>query len=214
MAYVTLADVKAELGITTTTDDDLLTGYITTAQAIIEAPPPLGTGRVFEASTDTTRYVDVPVTADYYRPTLAGRTASGPLLTLDISDAGDLASITSVTNGDATSVASSAYVTLPRQGGPITALQLLSGGATVWTYTTSPEGAIAITGTGAYSATPPDAIKRACIRLVAWMYRSKDNAGADLPVQTDFGIILPTAIPADVRLILESYRRGRAGGVH
>lgn len=214
MAYATLAQLKAELGITTTTDDTLLTGYLTTAQDIIESPPPLGTGRVFEASSDSTRTVDVPLPSTYYRPTLAGRNLPSPLLMLDVSDAGDLASITSVTNGDGASVSASDYVTLPRQGGPITALQLKAGGDTVWTYTTSPEGAVSITGKWAYSVSPPDAIVRACLRLAVWMYRSKDNAGADQPIQTERGIILPTALPLDVRLILESYRRGRAGGVH
>ncbi len=214
MAYCTLEEVKTELGIAVTTDDTLLEGYIETAQAIIESPPPLGTGRVFEADADSTRYVDVPLQPAYYRSTLAGRTLPGPLLVLDVSDAGDLAAITSILNGDNTIVAASDYVTLPRQGGPITALQLKAYGDTVWTYTGSPEGAIAIEGKWAYSTTPPAAIKQACIWLVVWMYRAKDNAGADDTTRTEHGIILPTTLPPRVQTILESFRRGRTGGVH
>lgn len=198
MAYTTLAAVKRELNIATlnTDDDDLLNGYITLAQRIIEALPPLGTGRVFEAALDTTRYLDAPADS-------CDQSLDGPLYVLFLS--GDLCSITSVVNGDGVTVASSDYVTEPRNQTPYYALRLKSGEGLVWTYDTSPEGAIAITGKWAYATSAPADIARAALRLCVWMYRSRDNAGFDQDIQTDDGLILGAKLPRDIRHIIESY---------
>lgn len=199
MAYTTLAAVKAELGIPTgtTTDDTLLSAYITTAQRIIEAPRPLGTGRVFEASGDTTRVLDAPA-----QPS---SDPEGPSYLLLLTDAGDLCSITTVVNGDGTTVSGSDYVTVPRNRAPYYGIQLKRNAGLTWTYDEDPEGAISITGKWAYSATAPADIARAALRLVVWMYRAKDNAGADQATQTEQGLILPSRMPKDVRETIESY---------
>ncbi len=202
--YTTLSACKAELQIDTgdTTDDALLNGYITTAQRIIEAPPPLGTGRVFEAASDTTRYADAP----WLRGDLLDPDSSAYVLPLW--HIGDLCAITTVVNGDGTTIPSTAYVTEPRYKTPYYVLRLKRAGGYIWTFSDNPEAAIAITGKWAYSTSASADIARATLRLVVAYYRSKDNAGAgdDKPLQTAQGVILPIAIPPDVKAIIASYQ--------
>ncbi|GIV82782.1 MAG: hypothetical protein KatS3mg051_2136 [Anaerolineae bacterium] len=190
MAYATLAELKAYLGITGTTDDMLLTDLLVRSQAIIDA----ATQRTFEATADSTRYLDAVEDVD------------GRVLWLD--RVGDLAQITSITNGDGSSVASSEYVTEPRNQAPYYAIQLKASSSVAWTYSDSPENAIAITGRWAYSVTPPDDIVHACIRLAAYLYRQKDNAtDLDRPVIAGNVTLLPAQLPADIQSLLAPYRR-------
>lgn len=201
MAYLTLADAKLELGIPTltTTDDALLTGYISVAQRTIEAPPPIGTGRVFEASADTTRYADAPLDLNVYD-------YDGPSYVLLLHDIGDLCSVTSVTNGDGTVVSASSYITLPRYKTPYYGIQLKRFSGVVWTYSTTAEASIAIVGRWSYSTSAPSDIARAALRIVVWMYRSRNDANADQTISTDQGIILPTKLPNDIAQVLAGYR--------
>jgi len=199
MAYTTLAAVRAEAKVTGTSDDALLTGYITLAQRIIEAYPPLGTGRVFEVSADTTRYLDAP-------PDSLDTRLDGPNYVLLLPD--DLCSITSVVNGDGTTLTTSDYLTEPRSHTPYYALRLKSGTGTIWTFEDSPEGAIAITGKWGFSMSAPADITRAATRLCVWMYRSRDNAGFDADIKTEEGLILGAKMPRDIRDILNTYVRG------
>lgn len=190
MPYPTLSEFKAWAGVTETDDDTTLTRLIAAATAMIEGPQPLGTGRTFYAASDTTRRVDCPTDTSRVLP---------------LWDVGELASITSVTNGDGESVASTEYVTRPRRGGPFYALELKTGSDVAWTYDDSPEGAISITGRWAYSADVPADIYQAHLRLVDFMYRSKGGSG-DQAVRTEAGIILPARLPKDIDDILSGYR--------
>lgn len=197
--YTTTAAVKAELKITDTSDDTLIGGYVTLAQRIIEAPKPLGTGRVFEVTSDTTRYLDAPADA-------SNRTLDGPLYVLLLPS--DLCAITSIVNGDGVAVAAADYVTEPRVSTPYFAIRLKSGTGLTWTAGTSPEGAIAVTGKWAYSLTAPADIQRCATRLAAWCYRARDSAGAggfDRDIKTDEGLILGAKMPRDIRQIIETY---------
>ena len=197
MSYTSYAAVKAELKLTNDDDQTLVTGYATLAQRIIEAPPPLGTGRVFEASLDTTRYLDAPADA-------SNRTLDGPLYVLLLN--GDLCSITSIVNGDGVAVVAADYVTEPRYSTPYYAIRLKSGTGLTWTAGDSPEGAIAITGKWAYSVTAPSDIQRCATRLAAWCYRARDSAGGfDQDIKTEEGLILGSRMPRDIRCIIETY---------
>lgn len=189
MTYTTNTDLKVYLDIAsgTTTDDTLLTTLIARAQAMIDAY----CRQTFEAS-DTTRYFDAVCDVD------------GPLLCLDA----PLCAITTVTNGDSTVVASTKYVTEPRNSAPYYALRLKANAGVAWTYTSTPENAIAVVGKWAYSATAPADIVQACTRLAAYLYRQRDNAlDLDRTVITGGATILPMRIPADVLTILAPYRR-------
>lgn len=188
MAYTTAALLKTYLGISETTDDTLLGTLITAAQAMIDAH----CRQTFEASADTTRYFD-PTTQ------VQGRT-----LFLDM----PLCAITSVTNGNSVVVTSGQYVTEPRNGTPWHRLTLKSDNAVAWTYTSAPENAIAIVGKWAYSTTAPADIAQTTIRLAAYLYRQRDNAGdLDRAIIGTSGILLPAALPKDIQTLLRPYVR-------
>ena len=195
MAYITKAEVKTYLGVsaTATTDDDLLDDLIDKAQSSIETY----TQRIFSASADSTRLYTVGVDTD------------GRYLYLDE----DLADITSVTtDADATSPTTltdeTDYITIPRNTTPYIALVLMAGSNYTWTYTTDPELGVSVVGKFAYSETPPVDILHACTRLVGYYYRQKDSQVFDVTAIPDAGIIsIPQGIPADVKRILEPYRR-------
>jgi hypothetical protein len=188
MAYATKAQLKALIGITQTTDDDLLDDLLTRAQEMIESL----TSRTFEASGDTTRTLD------------AVEDVEGATLYLP----NDLCQITSVTNGDSATVTGSSYVTEPRGATPYYALKLKGSSGVGWTYSTHPEGAISIVGRWAYSVTAPADIVQATLRLAAWMYKQRDTMGDGSATTIQNGItVVPTAIPSDVKTMLAPYRR-------
>lgn len=197
MAYTTYTAVKAELKLDNDDDQTLIEGYITLAQRIIEAPRPLGTERVFEASSDSTRSLDAP--------TEAGSGPDDPRRLLLVWPCGDLCSITTVVNGDGTTLTTADYVTEPRTGGPFWGIRLKQGSSKEWTFTDSPEAAIAITGKWAYSTSAPTDIQRAALRLAVWLYKSRDNAGFDVDIKTEEGLILGARMPRDIRQIIETY---------
>lgn len=189
MAYATLAELKEYAGIDTSgVDDTLLTDLLDRAKGIIDRY----TGRTFEAASDTTRYFD------------AMRDVKGRRLLLDE----DLCAITTLTNGDAAVITSFDYVTEPRNRAPWFAITLKSGSSVLWTYTDDYENAISISGKWAYSVTPPTEIKGTCIRLAHYLYHQKDNAGElDRAVIAGNATILPVQIPADIKMVLEPYRK-------
>jgi hypothetical protein len=187
-AYTTLASVKAVLGATLATDDALLTAFIARAQAWVESY----CGQIFEAAADSTRKFDSRADVE------------GDVLYLDY----PLAAITSITNGDGVAVASTEYVTEPRNHIPYHRIRLLRSKAKYWTYLTDPEGAISITGKWAYGLAAPADIVQATERLAAYMYRQKDSQVFDVTADAETGqLIIPKGIPADVKQILQPYRR-------
>lgn len=193
MAYCAASDVKAYAGISGSGDDTLITALIGRAQRAIDAY----CRRTFEAGSDGTRYFD------------AAANVRGRQLWLDQ----DLAQITSVTNGDGSTVAGSAYNVLPynavANGRPIYALELKGSAGVAWTYEDDAEAAIAIVGRWAYSVTAPADIVQATVRLATYLYRQKDNAGdLDRPVTVGANTtLLPAELPKDLKQFLAPYRR-------
>ena len=184
MAYSTIADITAYLGIDeSTADDGLLLQLLTRAQAAIDSM----CNRTFEVSADTVRYYD-------------WRAVNGYMLHLDA----DLCAITSVVNGDGVTIAGTEYTTEPRNVTPWHALRMRSASIHAWDGVT---GDIAVTGKWAYSTTAPADVAHATVRLVAWMYRQKDNTGNDAPVIAGDITILPSRIPSDVESMLAPYVR-------
>lgn len=188
--YTSAANLKVYLGIATgeTGDDTLLGTLVTAAQAMIDAH----CRQTFEASADTTRYFD-PTTQ------VQGRT-----LFLDM----PLCAITSVTNGNGVVVTSGQYVKEPRNDSPWHRLTLKSDNSVAWTYTGAPENSIAIVGRWAYSTTAPADIAQTTIRLAAYLYRQRDNAGdLDRAIIGASGILLPASLPKDIQTLLRPYVR-------
>lgn len=188
MAYCTNTDVKTYLGISGTGDDTLLTALCARAQAAVDRY----CNRTFEASSNTDRKFDAVQDVD------------GAVLYLDA----DLASINTVTNGDATTVTSGQYVTEPRQDTPYYALRLLASSGVAWTYSTDPQNAITVNGKWAYSTSAPTDIVHATIRWAAYLYRQKDASTFDVTAAPDLGVItVPQGIPADIEKLLAPYRK-------
>ncbi len=68
-------------------------------------------------------------------------------------------------------------------------------------------GVVTITGTWGYSATPPDVIIQACLRIAAWMYRQKDAQVFDVTGQTGYSqVSVGKGVPPDVLDILNVFR--------
>lgn len=137
MAYCTVSDVKTYLGNSTNSDDILLADLIPRAQQAIDSY----THRTFEAASDTTRSFD------------ADRDVDGPMLYFDK----DIASITTVTNGDGITIANTKYVTEPRNRAPYCGIKLKVSSGLAWEYDSNsdPENAIAITGRWGVHQLPP-----------------------------------------------------------
>lgn len=196
MAYLDLAAAKLYIGNTQTTDDTLLAALLLAAQAFIEGPQ--GAQRTYEASADTTRSFDALADVD------------GRLLYLDA----DLCQITSVTNGDGATIASSQYVCETAGGErnktPWRRLRLRSTATVSWvgSTTTGPENAIVIVGKWAYSTTAPERIKQLMREIVAYEYRRRSASGdADRPMLTGDGVlILPSALPKGIMAQLYAER--------
>lgn len=185
MAYATPIQLKDYLGITNSTDDNLLDDFISRAEGIIDAY----TGRRFEAETDT-RYFQESDTDGNELP-LYGN---------------DLLTITKLTNGNGVEIAAADYRLFPRNDSPKWLIKLDSDQA--WNFSTD-ESEITVAGTWGYSATAPADIEHACIRLAAFLYRQKDtSADIDRPMVTGDGVtIMPSGLPVDVQKMLDRYKR-------
>ena len=190
MAYCGVDELKEYLGVTGATDDPMLLTLLAAAQRTIDSY----CARTFEATADTVRTFD------------SQRDVDGYTLTVD----SDLCAITSIVNGDGTTISNSHYVTEPRNETPYYAIRLKASAGKVWTSTVSgdSENAITITGKWAYSTSAPSDIAHVCKRLAAYIYRQKDNAGdLDRAVIAGNSTILPAQIPSDIRLMLTPYKR-------
>jgi len=190
MAYCGVDELKEYLGVTGATDDAMLLTLLAAAQRTIDSY----CARTFEATADTVRTFD------------SQRDVDGYTLTVD----SDLCAITSIVNGDGTTISNSHYVTEPRNETPYYAIRLKASAGEVWTSTAAgdSENAISITGKWAYSTSAPSDIAHVCKRLAAYIYRQKDNAGdLDRAVIAGNSTILPAQIPSDIRLMLAPYKR-------
>lgn len=207
MAYVVSSDYIEYANITSSdhynTDDEARwTALIARSTAIIETY----TGRAFEATAATgtsdspaTRYFDADSDIDGY------------FLYFDK----DICTITTVTNGDAVEVTATEYVTQPRNDAPYHSIKILTSSSKDWVYSGDYENAISVAGVWAYSTTPPNDIKHACLRLTKWLEdQRKSDVDLDRPVLAGEGsVILPMRIPTDVKTILDGYVRQAVIGV-
>jgi len=189
MAYVSLEEFKQYRSITSSVDDALLDELLSNAQGYIES----WCRRKFEASTDTTRYLEI------------SRHAQGRTLRLDR----DLCAITEVVNGDGTVLAASQYVPEPRNalvdGTPIYALTLRANAGVSWG---SSDSDVAITGRWAYSIMPDSVIRQCTLLLASYLYEQRQNV-KDLGRSfiADAGTLLVTSLPRDLFEFLSRRRR-------
>lgn len=181
MAYVSLATLKEYLDISNTNDDTLLTNILTRAQAVFDAH----FEHSFEAVTATRYYTDDAL--------------DGFSLLLDA----PLLSVTTLTNGDGSTIDSSKYRLYPRNSTPYFEIRLLSTSNTNWTFDT--DGEISVAGTWGYTSSAPDDVVHAVLRLAAYLYRQKDSQVFEATAAPELGIItVPKGIPDDVMKIIKA----------
>jgi len=202
MAYITTAELKSYLGITSSSDDTELAHIPDRVTAAIDSychrhfEPESGHG---PAASHT----------HYYTPLL--ETAGGDLLdwyTLDLGH--DLAELTSITNGDGTAISSTDVVLLPLNTVPTNMIRIKSSSGAFWTYSGSPEGAVQVAGKWSYGTDVPDDVKAAALRWGAHLYRLRTGATsvpADITVSADGVASVSNRIPSDVAQMLKPYIR-------
>jgi hypothetical protein len=201
MAYITTAQLKSYMGISSSSDDALLSLCIDRAQSVINSY----TNRVFESTADTTRY---------YTP-IIDRIGSGLGYSGDLSDDYtittnyDLISITSITNGTGDAIPTNAVVTLPPNFTPGYAVRIKQASGYFWSYVGSPEASVSITGRWGYSLTAPANIQQACLRIASGFYRQRDGSPdiSDSIISADGSQIVSSAMRRDVKQLLDPYRR-------
>lgn len=152
--YCTLTDLKTygHIESTDAADDTFLTGLIQSVSRAIDGY----TGRKFFSRSET-RYFDVP---DYNTPAPltffgAGGNTLGRSLFLD----DDILTVTTLTNGDGTTIAATEYQTWPRNEGGKREIRLKASTSTQFETDTSGnyEGVIAVAGVWGFIAGSPSA---------------------------------------------------------
>jgi hypothetical protein len=199
MSYATLAEFKSYIsemtgGIQTSfsnAEDVLLQKFLDQADAEIEGQ----TGRNFgQGANNHTHY--------YTEDDIDGDT-----LYLD----SDLVSVTTLTNGDGTTIASSNYFLLPMNAsvtgqngydGSFWAIKLKS----TIDWQTPTDGRISVNGRWGFMQGAPVDVIRAAIRIAYWYWTKRNQtgateiAGAELTQQSD-------SYPTDVRIVFNRYKR-------
>ena len=186
--YCTVAEVKALLNANESGDDTLLATLVTRASAMVDSY----TRRTFAERSETKYYTPYEDTD--------GRT----LLLGD-----DLLSITTLTNGDGTTIATTDYVLRPANSLPAWGIRLKASSGISWTYEDAPEDAISVAGTWGYctEANRPADITQATARLALWLYRQREAPFSKVGNALTGEYEVPIALPDDIRAILSRYRR-------
>ena len=199
MSYATLAEFKSYIsemtgGIQTAfsgAEDTLLQKFLNQAKAEIDAQ----TGRNFgQGANNHTHY--------YTEDDIDGDT-----LYLD----SDLVSVTTITNGDGTTIASSDYFLLPMNAsvtgqngydGSFWGIKLKS----TIDWQTPTDGRISVNGRWGFMQDAPVDVVRAAMRIAYWYWTKRNQtgateiAGAELTQQSD-------SYPTDVRIVFARYKR-------
>jgi|NOAtaT_6_FD_contig_41_4078658_length_991_multi_3_in_0_out_0_1 hypothetical protein len=202
MAYITTAELKSFLDITSSADDALLGIIIASAQEAIDNY----TLRTFEPSGAQGGHHPHKFTPLPRR--LGGDVDDENPRLLWLQDM-DLSEIQSVVNGDGVTILSTEYITNPINHTPWYAIELKRGSSKVWTYTgNSPEGTIVITGKWCYALEAPADIKMAMYKLCKAWYNGRADSTGDRDILTTDGVVLvQSRIPSDVTAILSKYKR-------
>lgn len=188
--YCTLVEAKVYIGavITDTSKDALVEDLITDCSRFIDRY----TKRHFYATTETRTY----------NP---DRDIHGNLLFLDE----DLLTVTALTNGDSATLAAGDYILESPNFTPKWGIRLKFGSGKTWTWQASPENAISVTGTWGYNngTVPPDEIKIACKKLVAWEFKHRSAIFQSIGSAQSGQAPIPIDIPKDIRDTLDLFKR-------
>lgn len=190
--YTTLQNIKDLLnpqGISTSaTDDSVIERMVEQASRAIDN---FCNGRRFYAATET-RYFDTP---------------DGRSLFVDE----DLISITTLTNGDATTISSGNYKLYPLNETAKNEIRLTESTTVAWEYDSNDneEGVISVAGSWGYASTAPHDIRGVCEQITINAYKARygqSNSGS--ATITAGGVIITTDdIPRSVYAVLARYRK-------
>jgi hypothetical protein len=188
--YCTLAEVKNFLRIVSTdaTDDTVLEQIVEGSSRLID----IETRRTFYARSET-HYYNVP---------------EGRELWIDDDD---LLAITTLTNGDGTTITNTDYNLIPANSVPKYAIVLKEASLINWQYSSAgnSEMVISVAGTWGYSSATPTDIKLACMRIAERAYHNRfgENPGENTTITASGVVLTPADIPASAARLLASYRR-------
>lgn len=198
--YASLSEFKALPEITSTdaTDDATIEDIIERASRAIDT----FCGTWFYGATSLTRYYDTP--------------RRGRVLQLDA----PLLALTTLTNGNGTTIASTEYTLWPYNGPCKTEIRLLPSSATIWELSTASDSdrAISVAGTWGYvdrTATDPQSVKvilatnDACLIIALAAYRKRYGLNTDgVATVTAAGVVIsPRGLPIEAQQLLLPYRQ-------
>jgi hypothetical protein len=202
-AYLDLAEVKAELGITSTSDDAVLTEIIDDVSKEIETR----THRYFKLESTHGQGPPQTTHSHYFTPWL--QVYGGDLIdsyTLALNT--DLFELVSITNGNGVAINLSNVVTLPiNLPPPFNFIRIKRDANVIWEG--SGEGSIAVTGKWGYSVTVPPDIRRAAMIMVRTYYQQREgSAGLGAPLISADGVVIQAGqTMSDAMRILKAYIR-------
>lgn len=192
-AYVTFADFRAYMDALTQgrpasyseADQTFINGALAAATEFVERE----TGRRFAARSQT-RY--------YGRDSISLTTGR---LNLDT----DLLSVTTLTNGDGSTIPAGGYRLWPRNAERFDSIELRSGHAWQW----GTDGEVEIAGQWGYSLAPTEDVKRVICRL-AYLEQMRRTATGEVNI-LEGGFQFDTVLPRDIAEWIRKMNRGRVG---
>lgn len=187
--YCTAAQVKGagRLNITDTTYDTQLGEIITAASRWIDRYCTDNITNAFAAAA--------PAVARYY----GADAIDGAVILLDA----PLLSVTSITNGEGTTVTSQQYRLIPRNGRHYTMIRMLDGGPG---WAAGGEQEVTVTGVWGLATSCPEPVNEACAMLAGWMLKRWQMALADATANQELGqVIYGEAMPKQVAELLRPY---------
>lgn len=189
--YTTTAQVKSLLKQTDTDTvrDAVIAQFVSAASAYIENE----THKVFVAGAASARYLDVP-------------SDGGRRIKTDTW----FTSITSIVNGDGTTIPPTEYYAWPRNTAQHNTIVLKGTSGYHWTGDSSgnTEGTIIATCVWAWSASAPSDIRTACETIVVSMWHNRYGESAEgAATITGAGVVItPKDIPASAQMIIDNYK--------
>lgn len=214
----TIAQVKADMGVTGSGSDTLFQNFVTAASDWIHAY----CNRTFYVRTET-RTFDVPMTPGVgYASPYASITSPRVMSDLWLDD--DLISLTTLTNGDGAVITSAQYKLWPYNIPPKQRITLLPTSGTVWNPSSSGEyiGAITVAGswgycdraaTDAWSVRVVSLTNQACKEIAKrlWERRSFEAEGQNSFITPDGVVVRPADVPKSALLMLAPFVRHATG---
>ncbi len=195
--YAALEEVRAYAVFKTQDEanDTLLEDLITQVSRLIDKL----TGRTFAPDADTTYYV--PFCKVEGRDLFLGE-MDYPLL-----------SVTTLKNGDGTTIASTEYLLLPRAHANtaprFNTIRLKETSDVDWEDDDDGDGFIEITGKWGWSLTVPEDVKLATIEAVAYVFKNRKTIENSERAQAsgDGLLLMPSMLPKRTIAVIEAYKK-------